>query len=338
MLQMKDIKKLSMLINTILMGLFLFAVGFFRSNGITYMMYHCIPTVIVYVPLYYLIYKEKLHLYVILLYTNLTVYMAAATICLGYYSGFQLYCMSLIPLAFYMEYIAHQLHTKRLNAWLISMVLAGAFLACTVYVILNGPVYEIDIRAACACQVVNAVSVFFFLIGYANLTLKTAMDSEKKLSDMANTDRLTGLFNRHYTMRLLEEIFATVHPGQWVAMADIDDFKKINDTYGHGGGDYVLVELAKIMGDVCRECTVSRWGGEEFLIISGSAAADSGMIEWLRQKVESTDFSYQGQPIPVTITAGVSYYQDGQSMSSWIQSADNKLYEGKHTNKNRVIC
>ena len=337
MLQMKDIKKLSMLINTILMGLFIFAVGFFRRYGITYMMYHCIPTVIVYVPFYYLIHKENLHLYVLLLYTNLTVYMAAATICLGYYSGFHLYCMSLIPLTFYMEYIAHQLHTKKMNALLISLTLAGVYLGCTVYVILNGPVYEIDIRAACACQVVNAISVFFFLVGYANLTLRAVMDSEKKLSDIANTDRLTGLFNRHYMMQCLDGFFQDVRPGQWIAMADIDDFKRINDTYGHGGGDYVLVELAKIMRDICQECTVSRWGGEEFLIISLSETLDAGMIEQLRQRVEDNDFFYQGQHIPVTITAGVSHYQDGQSMSSWLQSADNKLYEGKNANKNRVI-
>ena len=325
MVQMKEIKKLSLLINTILIGVFIFAMGFFRRYGITYMVYHCIPTVLVYVPLYALIHKEKLYLYVLLLYVNMTVYMVAATICLGYYSGFHLYCMSLIPLAFYFEYIAHQLRTQKMNARLVSIVLAGIFLVCTRYVIINGPVYEIDAQAASACQAVNALGVFFFLIGYANLTLKTAMDSEKKLSDMANTDRLTGLFNRHYMMQRLDELYRDLHPGQWVAMADIDDFKRINDTYGHGGGDYVLVELAKLMGEVCRGCTVSRWGGEEFLIISGSEVPDSAMIETLRQRVESTDFSYEGQRIPVTITAGVSYYQAGQSMSSWIQSADNKL-------------
>ena len=337
MIKMRNMKKLTLLINTILMGLFLFATGFFRRYGITYMMYHCIPTVIAYILFYYLIYKEKLYLYVMLLYINITAYMAAATLCLGYYSGFHLYCMSLIPLAFYMEYMAHQLHTKKMNALLSSFILAGVYLITTVHVILKGPVYEVDVQTACACQVVNAISVFFFLIGYANLMLRTAMDSEKKLSDMANTDRLTGLFNRHYMMTQLEVFFQTVCPGQWVAMADIDDFKKINDTYGHSCGDYVLVELAGILQDICRECTVSRWGGEEFLIISNSDALKPVMMEQVRQRVERTEFFYQGQPIAVTITVGVSDYQPGQSMTDWIQSADNKMYEGKNKSKNRVI-
>ena len=336
-MQMKEMQKIAALVNTVLMGLFILGLNFFRRYEVTYMVYHCIPTIILFLPFYYLIYKRMLHLYVILLYINMTAYMAAANVCLGYNTGFLLYCMSLIPLTFYMEYMSYQLHTKKMGAMWSSCMLAVVYLVSTVYVILNGPIYEIDVLAACVCHVINAISVFCFLIGYSNLMIKLVMGSEQKLTDMANTDRLTGLFNRHYIMTLLDKLFQSALPGQWIAMVDIDDFKDINDTYGHSCGDYVLTELAKIMQEICQECTVSRWGGEEFLIISDTDTPSTAIIEQLRQKIERTELSYNGQRIAVTVTIGVSYYQAGQSMNSWIQSADSKLYEGKTSGKNQVV-
>ena len=337
MIEIKKMQKLSALVNTVLIGCFIMGLVSFRFYGVTYMVYHCIPTIALLISFYYLLYKRMLHLYVTAVYTVLAIYMAAGTICVGYNAGFHLYCMSLIPLAFYLEYIAYKLQTGKMSAKLSSLALVLIYLATTGYVVLKGPVYHVDAIVAFRFLYVNAIIVFSFVIGYANLTLKLVIASEDKLTDMAHTDRLTGLFNRHYMMSHLDALDQSLLPRQWIAMADIDDFKRINDTYGHNCGDYVLTELTKIMLDICKDCTISRWGGEEFLIISNTDDLEPALLETLRRRVEETPFYYQGKAFPVTITIGVSCHQSGQSLSSWIQSADAKLYSGKAGGKNRVI-
>ena len=330
-------RKLTMYVNASLMVFVIFALVFFQHHGITYMVYHSIPTLVCYVAFFILIRKEMLYQYAKAVYAVITIYMAAGNLCLGYNAGFHLYCISLIPLSFYMVYMAKKLNIQRVNPLLVSLGLICVYLCSTVYVVLKGPVYEIDATVACTCLVVNSIAVFCFLIGYAGFMLKLVTDSEYKLTDMANKDRLTGLSNRNYMMTHLEDLQREILTEQWLAIADIDDFKKINDTYGHSCGDYVLIEIAKIMKEVCQGCTVCRWGGEEFLIVSDTDTVKLPILEQLRQKVQEKPFSYQGHDFTVTVTIGVSLYQPGQPFDGWVRDADHKLYEGKAADKNRVI-
>ena len=337
MIQMESMQKNAKLANIALMGFVLLAMVFFQLCGISYMVYHSIPTLAMYVLFFRLIRKQMLYQYVRLLYIVITIYMGAANICVGYSAGFHLYCTSLIPLTLFTVYVGNKLHTQKISPLLNSVCLVCVYLCTSVYVVLKGPVYEVKASVASAWLVVNAVSVFCFLFVYASLMLKYVTDSERKLTDMANTDRLTGLSNRHYLLARLDAPHPEPRPGQWLAMVDIDDFKKINDTYGHSCGDLVLVEVAKAMQDICQGCTICRWGGEEFLIISDTETVRPEILEQLRQKVQDAPFSYQGQGFSVTVTIGVSSYQPGQPLDGWIRSADDKLYEGKATHKNRVI-
>lgn len=334
---MKGMQRLAFLVNTILLACMALGFASFRYYGITYMVYHCIPTMALFAGLYYLIRKKKLYLVAMGAYIGLTAYMVAATLCMGYTAGFHLYCMSLIPLTFYMEYMAHRLQIPKMNAYVASSILVGVNLFSTGYTVLRGPVYAVGTEVQFRFMVVNAISVFGFLIGYSGVMLKLVMGSEQKLMDMAHTDRLTGLFNRHYMITHLGTLLQAVQPEQWIAMADIDDFKKINDTYGHSSGDYVLVELARLMQEVCPNCTISRWGGEEFLIICNGGAPGAEVMEQLRQRVEQNRFFHQGKEIKVTVTIGVAPYQAGQTLEKWIQTADARLYEGKNAQKNRVV-
>ena len=291
-----------------------------------------------YVLFFYLIHKQMLYQYVRLLYIVITIYMGAANICVGYNAGFHLYCTSLIPLTLFTVYVGNKLKTEKINPLINSVCLVCVYLCTSVYVVLNGPIYNMDASIVSVWLVVNALSVFCFLFAYASLMLKFVMDSEHKLTTMANTDQLTGLSNRHYMMSYLNDSFQNILPNQWIAMADIDDFKKINDTYGHSCGDYVLIEIAKAIQEVCQECTICRWGGEEFLIISNGDTIDPQLLEQLRQKIENTSFSYHGQSFDVTVTIGISLYHDQLSLDEWIHDADKKLYKGKTSNKNCVVC
>ncbi|MCH5287847.1 MAG: GGDEF domain-containing protein [Christensenellaceae bacterium] len=337
MLQMQAIKKLTWFINTALMGFVIFMTAAYAHYGVTYMVYHSIPTIVAYVVLYWFIHKDKLDIYVWIVYIVITLYMVAATVCIGFNAGFHLYCASLIPLTFYMEYLGYKLHTRTASAMQTSILLVVIYLACTGYAVLKGPLYEVDASFTFRCMIGNAVSVFCFLIGYTSLVHKLVRSSEERLSEMAHKDQLTGLFNRHYVMNYMDELYQHMPPDQWVAMIDIDDFKGINDTYGHHGGDYVLTELARIMREVCVDCVISRWGGEEFLIVTDGTARDSEMLETLRRTVNETSFVFENKTIPVSITIGISRYEEGQSMDRWVQSADRKLYTGKSSGKNQVV-
>lgn len=153
---------------------------------------------------------------------------------------------------------------------------------------------------------------------------------------MALYDNLTGLYNRHYMMDSLKE--QSNYANSWIAIMDIDNFKKINDVYGHNAGDYVLKELAKILTTVGEGCTIARWGGEEFLILGSDMSEDISVLEQLRNKVAEKPIVFEESPIAVTVTIGVSVYNNFVSVDKWIQDADQKLYFGKNNGKNRVVC
>lgn len=337
MQQLASIKKLTWWVNTALLAVVLFMTFAYAYYGVTYMVYHSIPTVVIYVVLYWFIHKEKLDLYTWGVYVLITLYMIAATVCVGFSAGFQMYCTSLIPLSFYMEYLAYALHTRKANAVVTSLLLVIAYFACSGYALLRGPVYTLDNVFLFRCMVGNSLGVFAFLIGYTALVNKMVRRSEDQLSEMAHKDQLTGLFNRYYIMTYLDELYQKMPPAQWTAMVDIDGFKGINDTYGHHGGDYVLKTLANIMREVCTGCVIARWGGEEFLIVTDGSAQDPAVLETLRRTVAERAFVFEEQHIPVSITIGASRYEEGQSIDHWVQSADRKLYVGKNSGKNQVV-
>ena len=118
---------------------------------------------------------------------------------------------------------------------------------------------------------------------------------------------------------------------------DVDNFKNINDSYGHNRGDKVLQEISKIVTSTLRESDhVGRWGGEEFVVISTESSLEQTAIvaEKIRQSICSYDFKELGS---VSCSFGVAQYATGDSYQSIIHKADTALYEAKNRGKNRVI-
>ena len=129
-MDMKYMRRVAAGVNTsLIMGIFIGLISF-RYYNVTYMVWHCIPTIAALIGLYGLLYKSLLYQYAVAVYALLTVYMIAGTICMGYGAGFILYCMSLTPLTFYMEYMAHKLGTKRMKALPMSLGFAAIYLCC----------------------------------------------------------------------------------------------------------------------------------------------------------------------------------------------------------------
>ena len=148
--------------------------------------------------------------------------------------------------------------------------------------------------------------------------------------------KLTGLYNRHYMIEVLENL-DTSDDSRILAMADIDHFKTINDNHGHNAGDYVLQKLSGIFRDNCPGADISRWGGEEFLILNQNSPTDADYFEKLRNAVENTEFECEGSLTNVTVTIGVASRQKDEAIDKWVGRADENLYYGKNHGRNTVI-
>ena len=337
-MDLKRIKRFTFIINSVILALVFGLAGFFLLSKADFLVWFSIPTALVYVIGYVLVAKERLDIYVRLVYFWLTLYMCICTICLGYKMAFHLYCLSMIPIIFYTEYMAEKLGKTRVNAFVVSGIIAICYLLATAYTSYVGSVYEVDNSIASIFWIMNSVTVIAFLVFYSRLMLSLIGDYEQQLKDAAVRDKLTGLYNRHYMLEALEASEGE-SSGAFLAMADIDFFKKINDTYGHCAGDYVLENVARLMRERCTGCKVARWGGEEFLILSKGNVESSGfrLMEDLRKAVEEFDFEYGGEKIKVTITCGLADYVPGRSIDAWVSEADDKLYAGKGSGRNRVV-
>ena len=165
---------------------------------------------------------------------------------------------------------------------------------------------------------------------------------QHRIEEMASTDKLTGLLNRHafaiLTERLLAQYRRSPQPISML-LADIDRFKEINDRHGHRAGDRVLSGVAgRLLGSLRQSDIAARWGGEEFLIVlSGCDRSEAQLIgENLRQKIAATPIEVNGQQIAVTISVGVSQYDGVEPADQTVARADGALYRAKEGGRNRV--
>ncbi len=339
-----SIKRLTYLVNTAILIMVFGLMVFFIFAKATVLVYFSIPTAMVYIIGYILISKEKLFGYVFMVYVWLTLYMSICTICLGYDYGFHLYGMSMIPIIFYTEYMAYKLNRNSIRGIRLSIFIVGCYLVSTLSPSIFGPIYTPNMAIARVFWVVNSIIVFSFLIFYTRVLIKGTINSEENLKDQAHRDNLTKLYNRHYMSAKLDAVEDGLL-STYVSMVDIDKFKNINDVYGHNAGDMVLKKVAEVMTEVCDKSIISRWGGEEFLLLTGADESSERLtdktmkeyMEKLRTSIEATDFEYENQHIKVKVTIGVSAKQHGEKIEKWVDEADDKLYAGKNSGRNRVI-
>jgi diguanylate cyclase (GGDEF)-like protein len=165
------------------------------------------------------------------------------------------------------------------------------------------------------------------------------------LNQAANTDPMTKCFNKGY---FLEAIEAEVKRAKALSTPislmffDLDHFKKVNDTYGHEGGDFVLKEftnLIRSLGVIQKKDIFARYGGEEFCLMMPSTPAPEAakIAETIRGKIQMHEFNYEGQRIPVTTSLGVAELKsDMETATDLIKASDKALYESKKGGRNRV--
>jgi len=209
-------------------------------------------------------------------------------------------------------------------------------------------IYRMSTNANTVYQTLNTVSFFLMLSAMCVIFSTSIQDTERQLRlknqtlyKEAGTDPLTGLPNRRSIIEQIEKYYGTNSDQPFcVAIADLDFFKKVNDTYGHNTGDYTLVKLTELFVEhAMGRYTVCRWGGEEFcFFIPGMNLDEAGqMMNDLCFAVEKLKLEHDGHEFSVTITIGVEEFDFTSPLEDLLNAADEKLYMGKEAGRNRVV-
>ncbi len=171
---------------------------------------------------------------------------------------------------------------------------------------------------------------------------KASVNMQRSLRNLIVKDSLTDLYNRRYcnqNLKNLSEQYIKTGEPYTLAIADIDFFKKVNDTYGHTAGDEVLVSVAQIMKkSMAGKGFAARWGGEEFLLVYTGCDMETTLtyLEMLVEAIREMRVEYDDKAIKITISIGVAT-GNGDSVDKVLCTADNRLYHAKKEGRDRVV-
>nr|WP_243190662.1 sensor domain-containing diguanylate cyclase [Clostridium gallinarum] len=182
---------------------------------------------------------------------------------------------------------------------------------------------------------------FKILSAYIGIALENSK-LYKEVEYNANYDALTNIYNRRrsiYKINKIRNNIDKISGKYYLAMIDIDNFKKINDVYGHNAGDKILVEVSKLIKEnIDKKDILGRYGGEEFILVFDGKNDYIKILEDIRIKIENLKIKYQDSLISVTVSIGVEeLYDSSRTLEENVSIADKKLYKAKNTTKNLVV-
>lgn len=262
-----------------------------------------------------------------------------------------IYLIAFTPVSFYLAYssplFGHNIK-KPLFFVLVTMLVFAVTRILSVHF---KPIYtELDFDTNLTVSyLANAIIAFLGLMFFSVLFTIEIRQNEIRLEEqyrlletISSKDPLTGLINRRsMDHSLLEAVEQSKKSGLIfsVILGDIDDFKRVNDTYGHNVGDKVLVQVADMITKNCTEgCRICRWGGEEILIfVPENEIITKGIAEKIRQSIEKIRVETDADTVSVTMTFGMTEYSPGLPLNKLVSIADNRLYYGKEHGKNQVV-
>ena len=260
----------------------------------------------------------------------------------GMSMGIGMYLLSMASLVYFCPF-----EHKRIP-YFFAIAEALVYVALRIYsnLFMTSPALGISLAQSTFLHIFNACGSFLIILFAAFFTDSSNLLTKKRLKEenialakIANYDDLTGLESRSFFLERAETLPPT--EGMTIAIGDIDDFKNINDTYGHVCGDYVLHTIAEIFRksfstdsvDICR------WGGEEFVILFHDCPMSIayGLLVSLIKQIADYPFTYKGTSFRVTMTFGIVSSFNKKFSLKTLDTADKLLYRGKQQGKNRVI-
>lgn len=264
--------------------------------------------------------------------------------------GFAMYFLLLVPLSYSM---LHSIHVRMpvIKATVTSLICLVSYVVCFLVSKVRDPIYQseeldnISTYIYTANIVVTFVTIMLFSVLFLLETeeaFERLNDKNKELGILANTDPLTGLFNRRVMsskIRKLYEDYVNKQRQFSLVICDIDNFKHFNDTYGHDCGDVVLKMISDNLLKLTRSGDyICRWGGEEFLILLHEIGTEGAreVAERFRVSVEKMVVNYDSLNLNVSMTFGVAGVTEADSYNDLFIIADQRLYDGKNSGKNCV--
>lgn len=309
-------------------------------------------------------------------YGEITFHAALCTLWLGFESCFYLYAMIVLILASYILYLACEKERFLKIILPCAVVTIGSMGGCYIYLLFHEcMMFEFFSNELTFAQlaVMRGVNIFcgfivtficsIMFIAEMHVLINKLSDTNEQLNFIAMHDALTGLYNRHSIYEMVnnhkklsaigEEVIdedASSPTGSFcIIMGDIDDFKKINDTYGHDCGDAVLKEIANILTQhVQEDDLICRWGGEEFLIIMhGSKQECLDNMKSILLQINANRMHSGEYTVKVTMTFGLVHHDELQEdektrpisdrVDALAKIADERLYQGKNSGKNKIV-
>ena len=179
------------------------------------------------------------------------------------------------------------------------------------------------------------------LVQFINAVTSDLEQANQELTKLSETDMLTQIYNRLKIDAILKYEFLQIeryHTDLSIILMDVDDFKRVNDTYGHNVGDEVLIRITAILQENIRAAdSLGRWGGEEFLLVLPQTNLGQACMvaEKLRSAVDNEIFPIVKQQ---TCSFGVASFYEGETQDKLLTRADKALYKAKHDGRNKVSC
>lgn len=305
---------------------------------------------IMYLFLYFFVVKKNIVLSTIITFIEVFVHAILCVYFIGWESGFYLYPLCLIPV---MYFISINILQKQLYGHIVVIITVMNYYFFKLYS--SGRIAEFEYmfmkidNILYFLNLMSAAFLFAFLICSFLIEMKDIQQDLKiknhMLENLANIDYLTKLRNRRSMSEelvLAKDKFKNNQDKFCVAIGDVDNFKHINDKYGHDCGDIILKEIANILIKNSDKVDIEpcRWGGEEFLILFKNSNIDSSkqICEKILNDIRDLKVDYNDNIVDPTITFGLAEFNsNNNSIEKLIKKADLNLYEGKRTTKNCII-
>lgn len=314
-------------------------IGIFGLLGIISLMLYNVASVIFYTLMQCAVRRGFYRLAVSCIHVEVCLFVLVSTLTAGWETGIVLYLVALASLTYFCPF-AHSY-----IPYLFSLMEVCLFLALKLYTGFAYSCYQnipkttglwLYIYNACACFTVILYAAFSSKVS-AMVSKKQLQEEKRSLEALANYDQLTGFLNRRAFLNRLELVPIS---SLVLALCDIDDFKMVNDTWGHACGDQILMEASEhIRQWAGGKADVCRWGGEEFLILIRNQPFEEAVtrIEKLRRDISDHVFNWRGTALHITMTFGVCRGDENLTVEKFVELADKRMYEGKARGKNQVV-
>lgn len=328
------------LVHAVLLVIFIFA-------GVPQLVYFNLFSVAVYVVCFILCRMGHIMPAYVSIILEVTIYVVVSTYYVGLRCGTYCFLFSIIPIIIYFGSSMFK-GNQRWSVVLMLVLNFVTFIVLYVRFFHEEPKYSVTPGIMLLLVVFSAFAMVFSCIFYNAMYIFSSENKvnileqkNRQLSVVAHEDALTSLLNRRGFLPMVKELMKGGKSNNFcIAFGDLDDFKRVNDSYGHEAGDEVLLQTTMMIKQELPGCDICRWGGEEFVILMEDCdlAAAKGKLERLRKTIESNPTSFFDKQIFITITIGLEeYHGNYREPEEVIKKADERMYYGKQHGKNILV-